>query len=59
MFFSVRQTHRELNEALKRSASEESAITYPGHGQQAVASCAFSKTVATRKVTIYSARARC
>ena len=64
-FFSVRRTHRELNEAPKRSASEESAITCHGHlwlclpwtwttGGSIV--CLLEDG---RKVTIYSARARC
>ena len=48
--FSVRRTHRELYEAPKRSASEESAITCHGH------LCLLEDG---RKVTIYSARARC
>ena len=59
-FFSVRRTHRELNEAPKRSASEESAITCHGHlclpwpsGQQAVASCAFSRTVARSQCILH------
>ena len=60
-FFSVRRRHRELYEAPKRSASEESAITchghlicaYPGPGQQAVASCAFSKTHARSQFIVH------
>ena len=66
-FFSVRRSHRELYEAPKRSASEESAITC--HGPRSpVPTRPWSWTTGgsivclfedARKVTIYSARARC